>query len=52
MDKTKYDLEVEKLLQDIIKVSQRFNQQDYEPSMYELFTMQSAYILLKSLIGE
>lgn len=52
MDRTTQDKEVEKLLQDTIKVSERFNQQDYEPSAYELFTLQSAYILLKSLIGE
>ena len=51
-DKIQHNLEVKKLLQDIIKVSKRLNQRSYEPSVYELFTLQSAYILLKSLIGE
>ena len=52
MDRTTYEKEVEQLLQDIIKVSERWNQRSYEPSVYELFTLQRAYILLKSLIGE
>lgn len=42
----------EKILMDLIDVSKRFNQKEYEFSVMELHTLTSCYELLKSMLKE
>ena len=44
--------QVEQILKEIIELSSKNNHQGFEFTPYELMTLQSAYLLLKTLLNE
>ena len=43
---------VEQLLKDVIELSSKNNHQGFEFTPYEIMTLQSIYLLLKTLLNE
>lgn len=48
----KIEKKAETLLKYIIEISKETNRKDFEFTPYELLTLQSAYLLLKAILGE
>jgi len=46
------ETKAEQLLKDIIEISKGTNRKDFSFTPYELMTLQSAYLLLKSILNE